>query len=809
MFIAFIMRIHPVLTGNLVPGDYLPFEPDVLYHLRQVEIMVHHFPEYPWFDPMTNFPTGTIINWGPVFSTFGAIASLLTGASDQRTIMSTISWLPPLLFCLVIPVIYGIGRVIRGRMCGILAAICFSVMPGMIFYRSFFGFFDHHIGEVLATSGFFLCYLIALKNSENPGNDLLTIGIPSCIAGMCFTVAVLIIPVVSLYAMITLIFSLIFILYSLKLNDTKKISNLVIINTVVFTPVVIALFANGIHSSELNLNGYSILQPALYLGICMVSPAGYLFQRYFRHFSSIRLMMGIAGIIAIFSLVCVIFPRIISTSVYHLRQLMMVSDLQTTVSESGPWHIGAAVSTYQGGLLLVLAGMLFLIISLRRTFHASEFFLFLSACILTVVTIQHWRFEYYLGPVWAVLMAIPLSYAITTLHSVTASDGRVCRKKKVGDKKIQELIAKLHHGVFSHPVQVIVILLGGLFLIGSLSADLSWHGEPLNSDWEEVLIWMAENTPDPGYDPYAIYNANDFSPSLQSYGIMSVWDVGHAITTIAGRIPYANPFQEGAFISAMVLCNTDEESASSILSSTKGRYVITDTRMISSVFPNIEIWNPFKNEILYHFDSRSSGISTLIAPAYYLSLAPRLHIYDGSMAEPDMVILVTYNPDLHQSEEKKILGSQMSLNLEPFQEALNDVNESKNSGKACVIGQSDISQPTVPISALRHFRLLYESQTKTNSGIHVNGTPVREFSFVKIFEVVPGAHIPGEGTVSLTLRTNTGREFHYQQKSINGSFVLPYPTDRCSGEVCPVGLYNVLGTNQTIKVSESEIRGDS
>jgi asparagine N-glycosylation enzyme membrane subunit Stt3 len=31
-------------------------DPDTWYNYRQIEVMVQHFPQYNWFDPMTAFP---------------------------------------------------------------------------------------------------------------------------------------------------------------------------------------------------------------------------------------------------------------------------------------------------------------------------------------------------------------------------------------------------------------------------------------------------------------------------------------------------------------------------------------------------------------------------------------------------------------------------------------------------------------------------------------------------------------------------------------------------------------------------------
>ncbi|HWQ67100.1 MAG TPA: oligosaccharyl transferase, archaeosortase A system-associated [Methanospirillum sp.] len=805
MVFAFTLRIIPVLIGTIVPGHYLPYDPDVLYHLRQVEIMVHNFPVYPWFDPMTYYPSGRVIQWGPLYTLLGAIASLITGAVEKHAILATVSWLPPFLFTLVIPVTYGIGRIIQDRMSGLIAAICLTIMPGMIFSRSYFGHFDHHILEVLSTSAFVLFYLIALKRAKEPDHSLYSLMVPASAAGVCYAAAVMTIPIVCIYALITLLFTILLILYALKQCDIRIVSDLIFLNIGAFFPAVIALGIIGIQSSEISLNGYSILQPGLYIGICLIAPAGYIFHHLLRKSFIFAIIISASGTLAILGLIYTIYPGIIDITGYHLRQLMLVTDLQTTISEAGPWNLWSAVSTYQGGLLLVLVGLFFLIKKIRCSFQASDLYLLISAFVLIVATFQHWRFEYYLGAIFAILIAIPIAHALSILINVLNSEEIIDVWEKTSISPIKKGFYVLHSLLRSHSVYVILLLTGGFFLIGGLTSDLSWHPQQLNPDMDEVLFWMGKNTPDPGYNPYQIYNEKNFTPPEQSYGVISWWNNGHAITEIAGRIPYTNPFQQGTFLVAMFLCDNNEESATSLLSSIKGRYVITDSEMISIFFPSIETWNPARKEIQYFFQSEDGGVTSLITPAYYLSLAPRLHIYDGSMVKPEEVLVATYRPDPSMSESNPMLGSLVSIDSKSYPDALIIQNESKKPGEVSLIGQIDISQPSVPIAALRHFRLVYESHTSTDSGITVNDTPARTFSFAKVFEYVPGARISGNGTATLSLRTNTGRLFEYQQRSINGLFILPYRTDGCSGEICPTGPYRILETNQTITVSEDQI----
>ncbi|MFO7967199.1 MAG: hypothetical protein R6U44_06340, partial [Archaeoglobaceae archaeon] len=78
-----------------------------------------------------------------------------------------------------------------------------------------------------------------------------------------------------------------------------------------------------------------------------------------------------------------------------------------------------------------------------------------------------------------------------------------------------------------------------------------YAGGGINSQWFDTLTWMRTNTPDQEfYDQYyyQVYEPNqegEYPYPQETYGVMSWWDYGHWIETIAHRIPNANPFQQG------------------------------------------------------------------------------------------------------------------------------------------------------------------------------------------------------------------------------------------------------------------------
>ena len=87
--LAFWIRMIPAMQiGN---QDILSFvgSDDPLYNLRQVELMLANFPTYAWWEPMTLFPYGTDLYWGPLTTYIAATLCLLTGAAARPEIIFT------------------------------------------------------------------------------------------------------------------------------------------------------------------------------------------------------------------------------------------------------------------------------------------------------------------------------------------------------------------------------------------------------------------------------------------------------------------------------------------------------------------------------------------------------------------------------------------------------------------------------------------------------------------------------------------------------------------------------------------------
>jgi dolichyl-diphosphooligosaccharide--protein glycosyltransferase len=111
------------------------------------------------------------------------------------------------------------------------------------------------------------------------------------------------------------------------------------------------------------------------------------------------------------------------------------------------------------------------------------------------------------------------------------------------------------------------------------------------------------------------------------------------------------------------------------------------------------------------------------------------------------------------------------------------------------------------ISALKHYRLIHESPNNASVKVFPESDTITlsDIKYVKIFEYVSGAHISGSGLIEVSVVTNTGRMFVYQQESENGEFVVPYSTQGNPYDVRATGQYHIVGTSRYVSVSEKDV----
>jgi dolichyl-diphosphooligosaccharide--protein glycosyltransferase len=293
---------------------------------------------------------------------------------------------------------------------------------------------------------------------------------------------------------------------------------------------------------------------------------------------------------------------------------------------------------------------------------------------------------------------------------------------------------------------------------------------------------------------------------------MSWWDYGHMITFIAKRIPNANPFQQGVAGpdgAAAYFVATDEEAANRILDHDGTRYVVTDILMddiMTGKFHAMATWfnstaglAPFTVMFYVPTNGTQYDIAMFIRQDYYLTMVSRLHNFDGSLTEPSNVYYAEYADSSLTGVKYDVMTSGSQMNGTDAVQKAEQFNAKASAGTHAGVFNYGLSNPVATVPALRHYRLVHESPTNVYNSALLN------VKFAKVFEYVKGAHIKGSGVISLPVVTNTGRHFTYRQESVNGEFVVPYPTTGNPYGVIAEGQYHIEGTGQAFDVPERAV----
>jgi len=166
IFCLWIRLLPMILYGGQTDILLMVGSDDPLYNLRQVEqLLANHFT-YTWFDPMTQYPNGTDIYWGPLFIYISGFACFIAGAVTRPEITGVCLLVPPLMAAGTVVLMYYVGKFCGDWKTGLLASGFTAIVSGQFFYRSLYGYFDHHIGEVLFSTLFCLTYLYLLISEK-------------------------------------------------------------------------------------------------------------------------------------------------------------------------------------------------------------------------------------------------------------------------------------------------------------------------------------------------------------------------------------------------------------------------------------------------------------------------------------------------------------------------------------------------------------------------------------------------------------------------------------------------------------------
>ncbi|MBN2733779.1 MAG: oligosaccharyl transferase, archaeosortase A system-associated [Methanomicrobiaceae archaeon] len=836
--IIFVLAIF-ALWVRLIPSGGLVTEAgvnllgnDPWYNLRQIEVMVSNSLQYPWFDPMTYYPYGTDNFWGPLYPLIGALMCLIAGASTRTDIMYVSCWLPALMGALMVPLMYLIGSKVSDYKTGIVAALFTAVVAGQYLYRSLFGFVDHHIAEVLFGALFcfvFLYYLVYIRENPVDFRSSDTLKVPALIAVFCgisYTLGLANMPTMVLFALIAAIYTgLQFVWDRLKGNSTEY---LVLLNLVTFIVAVIGVFIIGIHHEGMSLARYSLGHVFAYLAVIVATLGLYGLERGLKDKSFSYYLAALFGLIVAGILFMIYFvPEFFSFFISGISSFFGYSTTLTTIQEAKHWDFAGAWQAFNYGIILLVFGFIVAVYRFIKESRQTYLFIIVWSFVILYSTTVQVRYEYYLAANIALLgslfVAWAVEYGINDILKFAGIDlsekpapsseksADSLRSKKKAENKKQPPKKKSANGLKAL-VAVLAIVLAVLFVYFSAGMAIAtgdaMKNDGMTPDWQESLEWMSSNTPETGIDYYSVYNRNTYQNPAESYGVMSWWDYGHWITFTAKRPPNANPFQEGVAGpdgSASFFIQQNESESNAVLDHLNTRYVITDVEMDVAKFWAMATWYntdlmqaPYQADFGQIMQDGSINPVRLNTDNYYQTMISKLHNFDGSMAEPDMVYYIEYVDGAMYGASLPVIAAAEPLSYTDAKEKADAYNANAKAGYGAVLLSVDLFSPVSEVPALHNYRLIHESPTNVAG----EGSDLR---YVKTFEYVKGAHIKGEGIIELQLITDQGREFTYKQRSTDGEFVVPYSTTGDNYGTKVPGDYRIQGTDKTFSVSEDAV----
>ena len=417
LFALWLRLIPMFMMGNtdilmMVGSD------DPLYNLRQIEQILANNLGYAWFDPMVLYPSGSTIYWGPLFPMIIAISCMITGATTRPEIIAVGLVIPAIMAAAIVVIMYWVGKTCGDWKTGLLASGFTAIVTGQFFYRSLYGYMDHHIAEVLFSTLFCLFYMYALLSEKEKIIDLKNFNtykktiVFSALAGIAYLLGLFVMPTMILFAMIAGIFTII--QFVIDVHKKRTSEYLVIINFVVFAIASMGLLLSGLARAGVGLSTYSMGHVYAYLVLIIGTCALYLIARYLKgkdwyFYPAVIIGCGVFAAVILF----IFSPALFDMLIYSFFAFFGQQAITNTVQEARGWGLDMAWMTFNYGLILMVGGILVMAYNNLRDEHPEQVFALVWSLLMLFSTWQHVRYEYYLAINVALLSAVCVSFVWT------------------------------------------------------------------------------------------------------------------------------------------------------------------------------------------------------------------------------------------------------------------------------------------------------------------------------------------------------------------------------------------------------------
>lgn len=810
-----------VFTDN---GVVFSSETDAWYHMMLARgVVINH--QRLWFDPMTNFPNGTTLHFGPFHSWAIALVSEILGLGNPSMhLVDTVgAIMPAVLGALLVFPIYFIGRELAGKNCGLISALIIAVIPGQVFSRTTLGFTDHHAAEILLSTIAMMFLLMALRSGRRMTFDSLKDDwskfksplIFSALSGLFL--GLYIDAWSSGFLFVGVILFFVFWQSIFDHMKGKSIDYLGIIAAIAFIVAIIPILPFVKPYYGFNHYYYSLFQPTSLLIGAAAALVFALLSRYLNQKGLKRYYYP--GSIAAATLIgtgilYIAIPQFTRPLLAGLSIFQQKTGGAATIGEASPlfanvnnvltwfpgigwiegifsFHTNSMIALFLSTFTFALVALLLLAFrNIWRQRPVDIAILSWSLIMLVMILAQN-RFGYYYGVNVAVLTAFLVVYILQKLgiEDMDLDIGNLKDPSRLVRSNLKTIAA--------------AIFIFALIILPSMSWSTVYArgASGPESDWLTSTTWLKDNTPSPGMELYEKYQypaSGKYEYNDSAYGIMSWWDYGHLIEVVGHRIPNANPFQQGI---GSVTQNTpgsspfflaeNESQAEKVLAELdqnrskymNTKYVMVDQQMATGKFHAMAAWSGISNSNyvggFLQEQGGEYGQFQIWREPYFKSMTARMFFFDGSEMAGNQGIGLSYKGvEMEEGVIVPVLTEAPKISSN-FTELEEFVRTSKEKGYMAEIGSTSPAVSPVPLEALQHFRLVHESETPVTSSGQ---------KWVKIFENVPGAVVKGSapaGTpvmASIDIQTNQNRMFEYRQSNVSNSdgqfvLVLPYSTE--------------------------------
>lgn len=617
LLIGFKVRLF-TFSQVFEQGRIVFLEADPYYHMWRVFSFIDTFPGTFFFDPFINYPYGAVVGWPPLSDQIIALISLIAGFGNPGTylIETTGAFMPVILGIFSIISVYYIAKEIFNERVGLYSSLLLAVMPAHA-QISFVGFVDHHIAEVLISVLAYLFFIRSLKNNSYKFSILS--GIMIGLSFLTWIGAPIFIGIILSYIVIQFILDK----KSNVGSDYLLKSGTLSFSSAFFTIILFYLWTPW--QKVLQSGTLSYFQP-LYVIICVIIVIflGIVSRRMKDHKWFLYPLIIVISFAALFLIMVFSFPSFYDSLINGIGYLLRDAPTLKQIIEAQPlfftfdgiflgWRFFSNPVWYQFALSFYFAiiGFFLLLYYHRRRIDKEDkgtlFLLIWTLIVLTLALYQR-RFTYML----AVNVAILSGFLVDKISFENHREHR--------DSFLQKKLKSLAYGVKSWHIALVILAV--LVIPNAIQAYNMAQSPPKpTDDWYDSLVWLGENTPDPGKSP--------------QYGIMTWWDYGNWILYISKRPVVSNNFQIGGDEAARFFIEDNETIANKIMDTRNARYVIMDMRMGLNKFRNgnqITIQGTFfgvadfaGKDIAMYFDKNGFPNNN-----YFQTMYSKMHVFDGT-----------------------------------------------------------------------------------------------------------------------------------------------------------------------------------